>query len=155
MEETEHHCQDEYFEERHEDVGVGETAEDNSQEGGETSVEDCGSNGSHGPHRSIMTGSLGHHEGQPNMDGVVHTKTDGEDNVDAGDDIDGDLPEMEESYNVGESNSNDAHDVDTNLEVCQQDKSYKEDAANRHDDISPQLHPNDFICFPGCVDLAM
>ena len=36
------------------------------------------------------------------VDAVVNAKADGEDNVDAGDDVDGDVPEVEEPDDVGE-----------------------------------------------------
>ena len=37
-----------------------------------------------------------------NMAGIVDAKSNRQDNVDAGDDVDGDLPEVEEADDVGE-----------------------------------------------------
>ena len=45
---------------------------------------------------------LGNKEGVADVDAVVDAEPDGEDDVDAGDDVDGDPPEVEEADDVGE-----------------------------------------------------
>ena len=57
------------------------------------------------------------------MDRVVDTEPDGQHNVDAGDDIDSDAPEVEESDDVGEGEENRDEDQETDAEVTEEDDS--------------------------------
>ena len=45
----------------------------------------------------MLSPTLCHHVGMGNMDRVVHTQTYGNDNVDIGDDVNGDVPEVEKT----------------------------------------------------------
>ena len=58
--------------------------------------------------------------------GVVHAETDGQDDVDTGDDVYGDVPEMEEADNVSESEEDGEEDEETELEVGEEHQSDKE-----------------------------
>ena len=61
---------------------------------------------------------LGNKESVADVDAVVNAKTNGEDNVDAGDDVNGDAPEVEEADDVGEG----------------------EDDGQDHQDADPRVH---------------
>ena len=98
---------------------------------------------------------LGYHEGQPYVDRIVDTEPDGEDDVDARDDVDGDVPEVEEANDVSEGDDDDADDVDADAEVGEEEEGDDGDGSDGKSDISPELKTDDFVCFPGRVDLAV
>ena len=98
---------------------------------------------------------LGHHKSQSNVDWVVDTKTNSENNVYAGDDVDGDVPEVEKADDVSEGDDDDADDVDADAEVGEEEEGDDGDGSDGKSDISPELKTDDFVCFPGRVDLAV
>ena len=62
----------------------------------------------------IRTNHLGNHEGKPNVDRIVNTKTDGKDDIDTRYNVDGDVPEVEEAHDVCEGDDDNADDDDCN-----------------------------------------
>ena len=149
---------------------VRETAEGEGQEGGEAPVEHRGPDRAHRGHCAIfpwtldwrgrLTGDdklwfyLGDHEGQPYVDWIVDTEPDGEDDVDARDDVDGDVPEVEEADDVGEGDDDDADDVDADADVCEQHKGDQGHRRHGKPDVSPELKSDYLVCLPGSVDFA-
>ena len=53
------------------------------------------------------------------MNTVVHTETSGEDDVDTGDDINGDIPEVESSNNIHKSEHDTGHHKNAQIKVAQ------------------------------------
>ena len=53
------------------------------------------------------------------MYGVINTETNCKDNVDAGDDVNGDAPEMEKSNNISESGDHNEDDHNADLNVAE------------------------------------
>ena len=102
MEEAEDDGEREDLEECLEDVSGGEAAEEEGEEGCEATVTDGSSNVGDCSAGSLLPRSLRAEVGVGDVDSVVHTETDGQDDVDGGQDVDGDPPEVEESHNVYE-----------------------------------------------------
>ena len=117
MEEAEEDGEDEHLEEGEEDVGVGEAAEDDGKEGGEAAVENCRTDRGDCLHCLVLSRPLRHHESESNVNGVVDAEADGQNYVDAGDDVDGDVPEVEEADDVSQGDPDDAHDINADLKV--------------------------------------
>ena len=90
------------------DVGGGEAAEEEGEEGCCSSVDDGSSDQFDSVGCSLLPTTRGHQEGVGDMDSVVHTETNGQHDVDCREDVDGDAPEVEEAHNVDESE--DDHD---------------------------------------------
>ena len=80
------------------------------------------SDGGHDGQWSWCKTYLGDHKSEPNVDRIVNTKTNGEDDVDAGDDVDGDVPEVEEADNVCEGDDDDADDEDADADVGEEEE---------------------------------
>ena len=116
--------------------------------------EQCHQCGGGDCHRVAKT-YLGDHKSQPNVDRIVNTKTDGEDNVDAGDDVDGDPPEVEEADNVCEGDDDDADDVDADADVGKEEEGDDGDGSDGEPDVPPKLKADDLVRLPGRVDLAV
>ena len=96
----------------------------------------------------------GDHVGVPDVHRVVDAQPDSEDNVHAGDDVDGDVPEVEEANNVDKGEDDGEEDHEADGQVGQQDEGDDEDASHGEADVSPELKPNDLVRLPGCVDLV-
>ena len=88
------------------------------------------------------------------MDRIVDTEPDGEDDVDARDDVDGDVPEVEEADDVSEGDDDDADDVDADADVCEQHKGDQGHRGHGKPDVSPELKSDYLVCLPGSVDFA-
>ena len=73
MKEAEGHCQQENFKEGSQNLGVGEAAEEEGEEGGDAAVDHSGPDGADGGDGPVPLGPAGHHEGQGDVDGVVNT----------------------------------------------------------------------------------
>ena len=153
MEETKEDSEDEHLEEGEEDMGVGEAAEDDGKEGGEAAVEDCRTNRGNCFDCFVLSRTLCHHESEPNVNGVVDAETYGQNYVDAGDDVNGDVPEVEEANDVGQGDADDAHDINANLNVCKKEEGDNEDAGHGKPDIPPELKADDLVRLPGSVHL--
>merc|ERR1719278_2559886 len=102
VEETEDHGQTEHLEESLVDVGGGEAAEQERQEGCCSAVNYSGSDEFDGVGGSLLAAARGHQVGVGDVDSVVYTETDGQHDVHCGEDVDGDAPEVEKSHNVNE-----------------------------------------------------
>lgn len=90
------------------DVGGGEAAEEEGEEGCCSSVDDGCPDKFDSVGGSVLSTARGHQVGVGDVDSVVHTETDGEDDVDCRQDVDGDAPEVQKPNNVYESE--DDHD---------------------------------------------
>ena len=64
------------------------------------------------------------------MDAVVDTEPHGEHDVDAGDDVDGDPPEVEEADDVGETESDHEDDHKADLDVTEEEEGDENHAGN-------------------------
>ena len=74
-----------------------------------------------------------------NMNTVVNTQTNRDDNVDAGDNVNVNIPEVEETHNVHQGHTDHHHHHEAHLDVGQQDEGYHEDAGQSQTNVSPQL----------------
>ena len=101
------------------------------------------------------TNHLGNHEGKPNVDRIVNTKTDGKDDIDTGYNVDGDVPEVEEAHDVCEGDDDNADDVDADADVGKEQEGDNSDSSHGKTNVPPELKTNDFVGFPGSVDLAV
>jgi hypothetical protein len=101
----------------------------------------------------LRRATLCYHVGMANMDRVVHTKSYSYHNVDTGDDINSDVPEVEKTNNVNEGDHNNPKNHQTDLEVGQKNESDDEDTEDGKTNISPQFKPNNLVCLPSCIDL--
>ena len=90
----EHHRQGEHLEEGDEDVRGGGSQEDEGEEGGDPSVEDGWADSGERCQCSLVRSSLCCQVSVANVDGVVNTKANCQHDVDATDDVDGDVPEV-------------------------------------------------------------
>ena len=89
------------------------------------------------------------------VDRIVNTESYGKNNVDTGDDIDGDVPEMKESNNVSEGEDYNQDDHDTYLDVTEKKESHNKNTDHSQPNISPQFIPNYLICFPSSIHFTV
>ena len=89
------------------------------------------------------------------MNGVVDAEADGQNYVDAGDDVDGDVPEVEEADDVSQGDPDDAHDINADLKVGEKEEGDDEDAGHGKANVPPELKADDLVRLPGRVDLAV
>ena len=87
------------------------------------------------------------------MNRVVHAQTYGNHNVDTGDDVNGDIPEVEKTNNVNEGDHNNTKNHETDLDIGQENESDDEDTHDGETNISPQFKSNDLVCLPSCINL--
>ena len=71
------------------------------------------------------------------VDRVVHAESDGKDNVDAGDDVNSDLPEMKEPNNISEGENHNQDDHDTDLNIAEKEKSNNENTDHSQPNVPP------------------
>ena len=64
------------------------------------------------------------------MDRVVHTETHRQDDVDAGDDVDGDVPEVKEADDVSETEGDHEDDHQADLEVTEKEEGDEDHAGD-------------------------
>ena len=64
------------------------------------------------------------------MDRVVHTETHRQDDVDAGDDVDGDVPEVKEADDVSETQCDHENDHEADLEVTEEEEGDEDHAGD-------------------------
>ena len=86
------------------------------------------------------------------VDTVVNAQADGKDNVDAGDDVDGDVPEVKETDDVGETEGNHEDDHEADLEVTEEEEGDEDHAGDGEAEVPPELSTNDDVCLPHGVD---
>ena len=101
----------------------------------------------------LLSSSASHKEGMADVDTVVDTETHGEHNVDAGDDVDGDVPEVEEPDDVGEADGDHEDDQEADLDVAEEEEGDKDHHCDGEAEVSPQLSPNYDVGFPTSVNL--
>ena len=89
------------------------------------------------------------------MNRVVDTEADGKHDVDTGDDVDGDVPEVEEADNVCQGDDDDADDVDADADVGEEEEGDDGDGSDGEPDVPPELKADDLVRLPGRVDLAV
>ena len=65
-----------------------------------------------------------------NVDAVVNTQANRDDNVDAGHDVDGDVPEVEEPDDVHQGDPDHSHHHEAHLQVGEQYKGDQENCCN-------------------------
>ena len=63
------------------------------------------------------------------MDRVVHTQTHCQDNVDAGDHVDGDVPEVKEAHDVGETEDDHEDDHEADMGVTEEEEGDEDNAC--------------------------
>ena len=102
MVETESDDQEEDFEEAGEDMTLGAGQEDERQEGWEASVENSWTNILESGNYSLIPSSVLIKEPVRDMDRIVHTETDGDHEVVAGDGVYGNSPEVKEASDIHE-----------------------------------------------------
>ena len=139
MKQTKGHSEGEHFEECQEDVTSGEVAEDQSQEGGEASIEDSRTYFHHSLDCPLLTRAPGHEEGVTNVDSVVHTEANTENNVDAGDDVNSDVPKVKKANDVGKTDCNHKDDHETDLDVAEEEECDDDHSSDRKAKVTPQL----------------
>ena len=74
-----------------------------------------------------------------NVDRVVHTEADTEHNVDAGDDVNSDVPEVKEANDVGKTDRNHEDNHETDLDIAEEEERDYDHSSNRKAKVTPQL----------------
>ena len=64
------------------------------------------------------------------MNRVVHTETHCQNQVDAGDDVDGDVPEVKEADDVGKTEGDHEDDHEADLDVTEEEEGDENHAGN-------------------------
>ena len=64
------------------------------------------------------------------MNRVIHTKSDGEDKVDARDDINGDIPEVKKANNIDQSDDDDDENHETDRNISKKYQGDQEDTKH-------------------------
>jgi len=90
----------------------------------------------------------------PDVDAVVDTETNRDDDVNAGHDVDGDVPEVKVANNVNQSDAHHQHYHEADLYVSQEDESDQEDTAEAQANISPDFCVDNLVSLPGEIDLV-
>ena len=88
------------------------------------------------------------------VDTVVHTEAGGEDDVDAGDDVNGDVPEVEGAHHVHQGEHDAGHHHQTEVEVAEHDEGDQPHRQEGQAKVPPQLQRYDGVCLPGLIDLT-
>lgn len=84
---------------------------------------------------------------------VVHTEPGGEDDVDTGDHVDGDVPEVEGPDHVDECEHDAGHHHQTEVEVAEHDQGHHAHRQQGQGQVPPELQGDDGVSLPGLVDL--
>ena len=84
---------------------------------------------------------------------VVHTETSGEDDVHAGDHVDGDVPEVEGPDHIHQGEHDAGHHHQTKVEVSQHDESHDSYGEKGKAKVPPELERDDGVSFPSLVNL--
>ena len=137
-----------YLEECHEDVWGGAGRQDEGQEGAEASIENGGPDVPQGLDSPLVSISTLLQEVVDDVCAVVHAEANGNDEVDAGDGVDGEAPEVDEAANIDESDEDTGQHQHTGGQVLNQNQSGEEDAEKRDADVPPEFQLNDLVCLP-------
>ena len=73
------------------------------------------------------------------VDTVVHTEPGGEDDVDTGDDVNGDVPEVEGAHHVHQGEHDAGHHHQTEVEVAEHDERDQTHGQQGQAEVPPQL----------------
>ena len=84
---------------------------------------------------------------------IVDTEADSKDDIDAGDDVDGDAPEVEEANEVDEGEEDGGEDEDAEAEAAEEKEGDDQDSEQGEPQVPPELASNDLVRLPGGVDL--
>ena len=86
------------------------------------------------------------------MNRVVHAEANGKYDVDTGDDVDGDVPEVKITNKVCEGEGDDAHDIQADLKVGKEQQGGNEDGSYGEPNVSPQFKADNLVALPSAVD---
>lgn len=86
-----------------------------------------------------------------NMARIVDTEADSKDDIDAGDDVDGDAPEVEEANEVDEGEEDGGEDEDAEAEAAEEKEGDDQDSEQGEPQVPPELASNDLVRLPGGV----
>ena len=86
------------------------------------------------------------------MAGIVDTESDRKDDIDAGDDIDGYAPEVEEADEVDEGEEDGGEDKETEAETAKEEQGDDEHGKEGKTKVPPELTTYDLVGLPGRVD---
>ena len=64
------------------------------------------------------------------MNRIIHAESYSEDKVDAGDDVDGDIPEVKKADDIGQSDDNDDENHETDRNISEKYQSDNEDTKH-------------------------
>ena len=87
-----------------------------------------------------------------NMAGIVDAKSNRQDNVDAGDDVNGDPPEVEEADEVDEGEEDSGKDKETEAETAKEEQGDDEHGKEGKTKVPPELPAYDLVGLPRRVD---
>ena len=85
------------------------------------------------------------------MAGIVDTESNSKDDIDAGDDVDGDSPEVEEANEVDEGEEDGDEDEDAEPDAAEEEEGDDEHGAQGEPQVPPELAPDDLVRLPGGV----
>ena len=117
----------------------GEAAEEESEEGGDAAVEHGEADEAHRGVCPLLPGARAGQEGVGDVDSVVHTEADTEHNVDAGDDVNSDVPKVKKANDVGKTDGNHEDDHETDLDVAEEEECDDDHSSDRKAKVTPQL----------------
>ena len=117
----------------------GEVAEGQGQEGGEASVKDGWSYVHHSLDCPLLTRAPGNQEGVADVDRVVHAEADTEYDVDAGDDVDSDVPVVKKANDVSETDGDHEDDHETDLDIAEEEERDDDHSSDGQAKVTPQL----------------
>ena len=86
-----------------------------------------------------------------NVARIVNTESNSEDDADAGDDVNGDAPEVEETYEVNEGEKDGGEDKDTEAEAAKEEEGDDQHREQGKPQVPPQFTPNDLVRLPGGI----
>ena len=73
------------------------------------------------------------------VDRVVHTEADTEHDVNAGDDVDSDVPEVEKANDVSETDGDHEDDHETDLDITEKEERDDDHSSDGQAKVTPQL----------------
>jgi len=85
------------------------------------------------------------------MAGIVDTEPNSKDDVNAGDDVDGDAPEVKEAYEVDEGEEDGGEDEDAEPDAAEEEEGDDEHGKQGEPQVPPELAPDDLVGLPGSV----
>ena len=91
----------------------------------------------------------------PYVDSIVHTEPYGENNIGADKEVNANIPEMEETNDINESETDNEENHEAYGNTCQHNKRHKKDTGQCKTNILPQLMGCDRICFPEGVSAEL